>query len=1024
MNENPTQNPSLFRGCLLMATLCLCVSAAAQQKITVQGTVYGIDHNPLPGATVLIQGTTSGTTADNNGHYTLAAATGDTLVFKSIGFAETRLPVGSSPQLDATLRAASNRLNDLVVVSYGTQRRRDITGAIQEIDAGAARDVPAAQFGQKLQGKVTGVQIAQTTGRPGEGLTFRIRGAASLGSGNQPLIVVDGQPVTGDINTIDPNNIQSYSVLKDASATALYGSRAANGVIIITTRKAVIGRTRVSVNAYVGTQVVPRRGRPPLMNAREFATFMKGYYEDKITYEDWEDPSTHKAEVPEDYAHPEQYGKGTDWYEALMRHAPIQNYSINLSSGTEKVSSSTTLSFFNQRGVMINTGMRRFSLRSNNEYRPSDHVKIGLNVAPMFQMDHNTFGGTDGNRQILSGAEISSPLIPVRNPDGSFTTSTSSYGMYALPNFVQQLTDLNDDENRIRLLANAYLDLEVLPGLHLKTTINTDVGTSNENVFHPSSFGYFGHPPPNQASASALNYNYWSWLNENTATYEFSAGEHHVDLLAGYSAQKYSRNFTRANGADFPNDLIPWISGAATTSGTSDNNAWTMASWYGRLNYNYRDKYFLSANIRRDGSSRFGNDKKYGYFPSVSAGWIISEEPFFPRSEAVSFLKLRGSYGLTGNNNIGDYTQISKLQATNYVFGETLVQGQSITSLGNKDLTWETSKQLDIGLDANLLGDRITFTYDYYRKIIANMLYVVSIPWSSGFASIHYNVGKFRFWGHEFGVHSRNLTGKLGWTTDFNISVNANKVVRLQNNTPIGGVSTYNDYNRTAVGHPVGELWGYVFDGVYMTSEQYDNQPHASSSLPGSVRMNDINGDGMIDDSDKTFLGNPSPRLIFGMTNHFTYEDFDLGITLSGQTGNKIMNTNLQNLNNLDGIFNVGKSMADRWRSEDDPGNGRVPSTRANTTELYRLGNSVQVFDGDFLTIKNITLGYTFHSHALRYAESLRLYASVQQAFVFTRYPGQNPEVNDTQNDQLTAGQDNGSYPIPRTFMLGINIQF
>jgi TonB-linked SusC/RagA family outer membrane protein len=978
----------------------------------------------LPGTTVIVKGTTRGTTTDAKGHYSLEAAVGDTLVFKSIGYGETHLAVGSSRVVDARLQPSFNRLNDVVVVAYGTQRKKDITGSIQEIDASGMQDVPAAQFGQKLQGKVTGVQIAQTTGRPGEGLTFRIRGAASLGSGNQPLIVVDGQPVTGDINTIDPNNIQSYSILKDASATALYGSRAANGVIIITTKHAVIGKTQISFNAYVGTQVVPRKGRPPMMTAREFATFMNGFYADKIAYENWTDPATGKAEIPADYADPGQYGKGTDWYSALMRHAPIQNYSVTLSSGTEKVSSSTTLSYFNQQGVMINTGMKRFSLRSDNEYRPSDRVRVGLNIAPMFQMDHNTFTGTDGNRQILSGAEISSPLIPVRNTDGSFTTTTSSYGMYALPNFVQQLTDLSDDENRLRLLANAYLDVELLAGLHVKTAFNTDLGTSNENVFHPSSWGYFGHPPPNQASAAAANYNYWSWLNENELSYEFSVDKHHFNLLAGYSAQEYSRNYTAANGNTFANDEIPWISAAAVTSGNSNNTAWTMASWYGRLNYSYADKYFLSANIRRDGSSRFGNEKKYGYFPSVSAGWILSEEPFFPQSGVISFVKLRGSYGLTGNNNIGDYTQISLMSPTNYVFSDALSQGLSITQLGNKDLTWETSKQLDLGVDLNLLHGRITFTYDYYRKTTEDMLYQVNIPWSSGYASIKYNVGNFRFWGHEFGVTSRNLTGKLTWTTDLNVSYNANKVISLQDNTPIGGVSTYNDYNRTAVGHPIGELWGYVFDGVYMNQKEFDDAPKASSSAVGSVRMKDINGDGVITSDDKTFLGNPSPRFIFGMTNQFAYGNFDLAIVMAGQTGNRIMNTNLQNLDNLDGIFNMEKSMAGTWRSEANPGNGKVPSTRSNTTELYRLGNSVQVFSGDYLTVKNITLGYTFKQHAIRYAQSLRLYASIQQALVFTRYPGQNPEVNDTQDNQLTAGQDNGSYPIPRTYMLGVNINF
>lgn len=999
--------------------------AQAQQTTTIQGQVTDANSaQPLPGVTILIKGTQRGTTAAENGHFSLTAATGDTLLFSYLGYQDKEVVASTQTTLQVTLQPAQNRLNDIVVVGYGTQRRRDITGSIANIPAEDMKDVPAAEFAQKLQGKVAGVQINQVTGRPGEGMTFRIRGAASLGSGNQPLIVVDGQPITGDINVIDPDNIQSFSVLKDASATALYGSRAANGVIMITTKHAVPGQTNVTLNAYYGIQQVPQRGRPDLMNAREFATFMKGFYEDKIKYEDWTDPNTGQAEVPEDYANPEQYGKGTDWYEALLREAPIQDYSLNLSTATDKVSSSTTLSYFNQQGVMVNTGVERFSLRSNNEYRLNDRIKIGLNIAPIYQIDHNTFGSTDGNRQILTGAEISSPLIPVRNSDGSFTTKTSSYGMYALPNFYQQLVELDNNENRLRLLANAYLDITLLKGLHFKTTINTDLGSLDNNRFIPSTYGYFGHPPPNQASAYAISYNYTSWLSENMLTYDFQIKKHSVNLLAGYSAQKYNRNYKRANGADFPNDLVPWIVAAATTTGTSDNNAWSLVSWYGRLNYNYADKYYLSGTIRRDGSSRFGKNKKFGYFPSVSAGWIVSSEPFFPQSGFVSFLKLRASYGLTGNNNIGDYTQISLMGITNYTFDGTLYQGSSITSLGNPNLTWETSKQLDLGLDLSLVHDRITFSYDYYRKTTHGMLYAVNIPYASGYSSISYNIGDFRMWGHEFLVSSRNLTGRLRWTTTFNISFNDNKVIRLQNNTPIGGTGTYNDYNRTAVGHHIGELWGYVFDGVYETQKEYDNQPKASTSAVGSVRMKDINGDGKIDDDDKTFLGNPNPKFIFGMTNNLQFAHFDFGVILAGQVGNKIMNTNLQNLDNLDGIFNMEKSMVHRWRSEENPGNGKVPSTRSNTTELYRLGNSIQVFPGDFLTVKNITLGYTFDEGSIAYIKSLRIYAGVQQAFVFTRYPGQNPEVNDNRDDQTKGGLDNGSFPVPRTFMLGVNLSF
>lgn len=1011
----------LLLGCLFLGST---FKTYAQQSITVSGKVTLPGTSELSGTSVQVKGASTGTSTDNNGMYSIKTTSYATLVFSRVGFKTEEVAVANQTEINIALEPTGNNLDQVVVVSYGTQRQRNITGAVQKVNAQELQDIPAAEFGQKLQGKVAGLQVSQVTGRPGQAMTFRIRGAASLGAGNQPLIVVDGQPITGDVNTINPDDIETFSILKDASATALYGSRAANGVVIITTKQAKAGRTNVTLNSYYGWQSVPQRGRPDLMNAREFATFMKGYYEDKIKYEKWVNPATGLAEVPDDYKNPEQYGEGTDWYNVLLRTAPIQNYSLNITTGTEKVSSSSSLTYFDQKGIMLNTGMKRFSFRSNNEYRPNEKVKLGFNFSPTYQIDDNTRGPLDGNRQVLVGAEISSPLIAPVNADGSFPLKASSYGMYALPNYYQQILNLDIKQNTFRLLGNVYADIEFLKGLHFKTTVNTDLGTADYNAFYPSTYGTFGAPPPQVASAAQSSYNYVSWLNENILTYAFKVSDHSIDLLAGYSAQRYDINTRSINGSNFPNDAVPWIRGAATTSGSTDNADWNLASWYGRVNYDYKGKYFITGNIRRDGSSRFGSNKKWGYFPSASAGWIISDESFFPKTKAISLFKIRGSYGLTGNNNIGNYTQTSLLGATNYIFEGSLSQGLSITSLGNPDLTWETSKQTDIGVELSLLNNRVSFSYDYYRKTTENMLYRINIPFASGYSSIAYNVGDFRMWGHEFQVSTRNLTSAIKWNTSFNIAFNDNKVLRLQDAVPIGGTNKYNDYNRTAVGRRIGELWGYVFDGIYMTQEEFNKQPKEATSAVGTTRMKDVNGDGKIDATDKTYLGNPNPKYIFGITNDLRYKNFDFSIVVAGQVGNKIMNINNQNLQNNDGIFNMTRDMMNRWRSEENPGDGKTPRTLANTTELFRLANSNWVFSGDYLTIKNIALGYTFNISRLRYVKSARIYASVQQAFVFTKYPGQNPEVNDTRDSQTTAGLDNGSYPVPRTFMVGANINF
>jgi len=1004
----------------------------------VSGFVHLPGSNDLSGTSVEVKGSAKGVVSTNaRGFFSIRVPPGATLVFSHVGYLTTEVDVSGKLTVAVTLDRDANTLEQ-VTVSYGKQAKKELSSAVVKIDAASVQDIPATEFGQKLQGKVAGIQIQQTSGIPGNNIVFRIRGAASLSSGNQPLVVVDGQPLnsdaaggTGDINLIDPNQIESYSVLKDAAATSLYGSRASNGVILITTKTAKIGKSSVTADVYYGVQTVPQRGRPNLMNAREFATFMQGFYADKIANEGWVNPTTGTASIPADYANPSQYGKGTDWYNALIHTAPMENYSVNYSVGTDKISSSTTMTYFNQDGVLYNTGTKRFAFRTNTEYRPISRVKLGLNIAPAYQIDHNTRGGIlslNGNRQVVAGADLSSPLISPWAGKGVYNLSTASFGMYALPNYLQQARIMDNDQTNFSFLGNAYVDLEIIHGLHARSTINGDILNQDYNAYYGTQFGYFGVVPPRPASSSqAMNNsnNTYSWTNENLLTYATHFGDHSLDVLAGYSTQKSYESLRSINGTGFATDETPWISAATTTTGSSNSTSWTLASALARVNYDYKKKYFLSGTIRNDGSSRFGVNKKYGTFPSGAAAWVVSSEKFFPKTPVLSFLKFRGSYGLTGNFNIGNYTQTSLLSATNYVMNGSTVLGESITTLGNPNLTWETSKQLDLGADLTLFNGRVNISYDYYNKRTEGMLSPLPIPYASGYSSIQYNEGTFRIWGHDIQVSTDNIKGrKFNWTTDFNISFNDNKVLSLVNNTPIGGTGMYSDYNRTQVGHRIGDLYGWIFEGVYMNQAQYNEYPKYSTSVVGSARMKDVNGDDTIDIKDRTFLGRTNPKFIYGMTNNFTFEGFDLGIVIAGQVGNKIMNTNLQNLRNLDGVFNVEKSMQYRWRSEDNPGNGKVPSTRSGSTEAYRLVNSSWVFSGDYLAVKNITLGYTFGKKMLHYIKGVRVYASLQNAFMFTKYPGQNPEVNDTKDNQTQAGLDGGSYPIPRVAMFGANVNF
>lgn len=455
----------------------------AQTK-TVTGTVHDEKGASLAGVSVLVKGSATGTTTNNVGKFSISAPSNGTLAFSFVGYADKEVPIAGRSNVDVQLSIAAESLSKVIIVSYGTGTRRSITGAVTAIDDSTVKDIPAAEFGQQLQGKVAGVQITQNTGTPGQGIQFRIRGAASFSSGFQPLVVVDGQPLTGvdpsrngDINLIDPDEIESFTVLKDAAATALYGSRASNGVIIITTKHAKAGRTSVSLNGYYGWQTVPQKGRPDLMNANQFATFMNGFYQDKATYEDY------TKGMPDDYADPSKYGAGTNWYDAILRTAPIQNYSLNLSSGTDKLSSSTTLNYFDQQGVLLNVGMKRYAFRSNNEYRPNDRLKFGLNLAPSYQLDHNTRRYIDGNRQIIGLAKLASPLVLIYDSAGDFNTRVSSFGMLGIANPVQQLELLNSNTKTFRLLTNVYGELEIIKNLTFRSSFNVDLGAQEYNQF-------------------------------------------------------------------------------------------------------------------------------------------------------------------------------------------------------------------------------------------------------------------------------------------------------------------------------------------------------------------------------------------------------------------------------------------------------------------------------------------------------------------------------------------------------------
>lgn len=1021
---------------LLSVALQISSASAVAQTKPITGTIKTPTGEPLAGATINVRGTTVSTTSDAAGNFTLTVpATGKSLVVSFVGMETKEITLAGETSFDVSMATSGNDLADVVVIGYGSQLKRAVTGAVQTINTKELRDLPVSQITQKLQGRLAGVQINQTTGKPGQGMSVRIRGQFSISAGSDPLYVVDGFPITGSIGALNPDEIENISVLKDAASTSLYGSRAANGVVLITTKFAKKGQTNIALNTFVGVQQVPERGRIKMMNAVDFAQFKKEYYEDA------------RQAVPVEFQNPSQYeGKNNDWYGAMLRKAPVQSYNLTLASNTDKLSTALVAGLFNQEGVVLNNLYKRYSLRMNTDYTVSDKVKIGFNLAPSYVFDNTP--RTDGDRGtgILFNALHTWPVMPIYDSTGQLTRFNRFPGntgnIFDYPNWVRAAKELVNETKVTNLLSNAYIQYQPIKGLVLKSSLNVEYLNSKFFFFNPSTATNFINVPiPTTAVSIRQSLENVTWLNENLATYTRSFGDHNFELLAGYTNQKYRQEFTRIQADTYTDDRLPTIQGALNINRSgnpsqtrNDVNEWALTSYLSRLTYNYNGKYLLTASVRSDGSSRFGSANRWGTFPSVSAGWVISDENFFSKFEKISFAKLRASYGVIGNNNIGNYTQYALVNNTvNAVFGNTVATGAVVTSFANPNLGWETTRQFDMGLDLGLFNERIQFSYDYYVKNTTNLLYGVQVPQESGLGTYIDNIGEIKFWGHEFAVTTRNTQGKLQWTTNANISFNRNKVMALAE----GIDRVYGSFHITQVGKPFGQFYGHQADGVYKNAEDLAKSPKIPGrSTVGSIKLKDINGDGTItlggNQDDRTIIGSPFPDFLYGITNTLQYGDFDFSVVGSGSYGNQLLVRHLYSTANLDGVFNLVDEVKYRFRSEANPGKGFYGTTvgGGNVTGIERdWMNSRFIANASYFTIRNITLGYNLNVKN-KVFKSARLYTSVQQVYTFTNYwGGPNPETSaqgDGNGDggNLSQGVDLSNYPVPRTYTLGVNMNF
>lgn len=1021
-----------MRGVFLGLFLILSTSLLAQQQ-TATGKVKGTDNGPIIGASVTVVGTSRGASTDGDGNFKINVSRNETLRISSVGFNTTDVVYSGQKSIDVTLTIDNKTLNEIVVVGYGSQSKKEITGAVQTIAYKDLKDLPVTQIGQKLQGQLAGVQINQTTGKPGTGMNIRIRGQLSVSAGSDPLYVVDGFPITGSIGAMNPDEIEDISILKDASSTSLYGSRAANGVVLITTKKGKGAGMTVSFNTFTGIQEVPMKGRLKMMNAEDFAQFKKESFEDA------------KQPVPLEFQNPADYrNKDNDWYGALIRSSPITSYNLSITSNTERSRTSLVAGVLDQKGVVRNTDYKRYSLRLNSTYDISDKVRIGFNLAP--QMVYDNTPRTDGDRGtgILFNALHTWPIMPIYEADGTTLTKfnrfpASTGNIFAYANWVRSADELINETTTTNLLSNAFIEFEPIKGLKFKSSMNGEILRTKFFFFNPANAtSAINTPIPTTASSIRQNIENLSWLNENTVTYNKTLwDDHKFEFLGGYTNQYFRQESTQIVADTYADDRLPTIQGAINVnrgSTVSGVQVWSLTSYLARLNYNYKGKYLFNAAIRSDGSSRFGANNRWGTFPSVGAGWVVSDEPFMSDIPAVSFMKLRASLGIIGNNNLGNYTSYALINNTvNGVFGNTVATGAAVSSLANPNLGWETTQQLDLGLDLNLYNDRVIFTYDYYLKNTTNLLYAVQIAQESGFGNFNDNIGEIKFWGHEFSVNTKNTMGKLKWTTNANISFNRNVVVAL---AP-GIDRVYGSFHITKVGQPFGQFYGVIADGVYLNAADLASSPKVPGrSTVGSIKLKDFNGNGVIDyggnADDRTIMGNPFPDFVYGITNNVTYGDWDFNIIGSGSYGNQLLVRHIYSTANLDGVFNMVEGAKYRFRSEANPGMGMYGTTvgGGNVTGIERdWMNSRFVADASYFTIRNITLGYTFAKPTKVY-KSVRVYTSCQQAYVFTNYwGGPNPETSAQSNGagdggNLSPGVDLSNYPVPRTFTIGANFNF
>ncbi len=993
---------------LLIFLVAPFIMMAQDRKIKLSGKVVDETNMPLPGATVVLKSTNLSTITDFDGSFSLLVPEQNSAIIISyMGYKSTEVAVLGKDLLEIILQKESSTLNEVVVIGYGQLKSKNLTGSVSIVKLTDLGKQPVANIGEAIQGRAAGVQVI-TSGQPGNNPTFRIRGTGTIGN-NDPLIVVDGMPLNGGLNQVNMNDIESLQVLKDASSTAIYGARGANGVIIITTKRGTVGKPSLTFDISSGISEATEMVK--MLNASQF-----GSLHNEILTNAGLNPNP-------DFQNPASLGNGTNWIDAFFKAGFQNDYTLSYMSGNDKSKVYTSLNVFDQKGIILNTGYKRYIFQFNSDTKISDNLKFGNSL----KLNNDIKRSGDFN---IQNALLSLPTQPIYRANGDFSGPIGQ-PLYSgdLDNPIGKATIVENDTKGYNFQGNLFGEFTFLKDFKFKTLLGAEANFWKERTWAPS-YHWDNKTSQNAYLFEASNQSI-TLLWDNTLTYQkkFDNGIN-ITAVVGTSAQQNKFEYINGSIQNFPSENIQTLNnGIEQTTLHGSGSEWAIFSTFARGNLDYKNKYYLTATVRRDGSSRFGGSNKYGTFPSGSLAWRISNEDFF-KSKVVNDLKLRFGYGITGNQEIGNYSFSSNYNTYRYNFNGAYVSAAIPTVLPNSNVKWEAQEQYNLGIDATLFDDRINVTLDAYVKNTNDMLVPQSVPVTSGYSDIYVpyiNAGKIQNKGIELVINTKNIQKeKFSWTSNFVFSMNRNKVIDLNGDAPLltGSLGLNYNVSRIQKGYPVNAFYGFVQDGIFQTQTEINNHAvqvqgtsSGNSTSPGDIRFKDLNNDGLITDADRTFIGNPNPDFAASLNNTLTYGNFSFSLYLQGVYGNDIFNANRLYTEAMSITTNQSVSVLDRWTA---PGTSNsMPRAVYGDPNNNNRASSRYIEDGSYLRIKNVTLSYKIPTdfYGKKIFDYLKVYLSGQNLFTFTKYAGFDPEVP-------SNGIDNNVYPLTRTLSLGLNVGF